>query len=319
MKNIGYQQNVMAIQHKLALMLVCVLASLHHTIQGCENVFLTAEMLTQSSHTALDLQKIISLFPHENTDKAIPYIPSIQEIITKISQLQNSQGLITDKQTKQLALDVLKIVIQATDNALSLINFQSKDYELGIILRHQNKILHIKMRELNQKSTWEYLTKSPAFNAAVACILTTLVIAGITYYFDVLDLGIYQAPPLPTGSIDNQTTIVYNKINVLLHKFLDPQDKAPLSMYIAESKKLREQLQLNPENNTTLIDVLNTVIESENRMDYGFGSMQQIKNDLFWVNILRKKNYYTSVFNQISQRNIDDMDFKQLWIDKGWI
>ncbi len=316
-KNISYRQNIIIIEKKLTLCFVMVLASFYHSLQACENVFSRAETVTQLSYSSLDIQKITFLCPNKND--ATPHIPSAEEIIIKISHLQNSQGLITNEQTKQQALDALQVTIQATNNALSLINFQSKDYELGLILRHQKQILHSKMRELNQESTWEHLTKSPAFNAAVAFTVTTLVIAGITYYFDILHEGTSHVPTLPTRPVDHETKIVYQKINVLLDKFLNPQDKDPLSMYVAESKKLREQLQLHPEDNAVLIDVLDTVIESENRMDCGFGSMQQIKNDLFWVNALRKKNYYTSVFNQISKRNIDNVDFKQLWIDKGWI
>ncbi len=318
MKNINYAVHTTKTRTKLALFFMFVVASFQ-TMQAYENVFSTAETLTQSYYSSHDIEKTTSLFAYKNIGQSTVYIPSTQEIIAQISQLQNSHGYITDKQTRQQAVDALDAAIKATFKALLQISSPSNDPELGIILRHQQQILRIKMSEINRESMLQSCTTSPTIHAAVAATMAIVVIAGITYYCNALHEEICHVPTLPTSPTDNETQIVYKKINVLLDKFLDPQDKAPLSLYITESKKLREELQLHAQDNAVLIDVLDTVIESENRMDYGFGSMQQIKNDLFWVNILCKKSYYTSVFNQISQRNISDMDFKQLWLDKGWI
>jgi hypothetical protein len=290
-----------------------------HCIQATNNNFRDIEYLIEWNYTYDEKTTIHTLLPIRFCfSPTAPSIASIQDILTYISSQQNAQGKIEDEETHKKSFDALQSILLSTNRSIAKIKVL-KNYKQEALLIELQQTIKKKIREINPLSTFEYLTQSPALNAGVACIITTAIIAGATYYFDLLDFDLHTKATIPTTSLNSSTSKAYARINVLLDQFLDPNDKSPLSMYIAESKKLRELLLENPIENAIVIDVLETVIESENRMDYGFKTKQQLENDLFWVNILFKRTYYTSVFHQISKREIDHIDFKQLWKDKGWM
>lgn len=335
MGNIRSKRNFIDITKKISLSILIVMAHFSYTIQASQNVYTTANTLTQESYNTPEMQNAIILLMNNNlVDATQQNIPSVEEIIAYVCKLQNTQGIIKNKKTKTKALEALNAAIQATDKALLIANSQSENevlecvitstqhHELIDLLNNQKRLLQQKIAELNKETIWSYFSKplTPYIAAGIAIALLTTGI-GTAYYYGYFNSHDSSQPIIFTGApLTKKREDAYEKIQYLLKKYHDPHDKDPLSNYMEPIKQLKNEF--DPVIDKPIIKALDTVIEAEIRQE------MLIKNIPFWLDIYIKQDDYINLFDEIARHNnsettktlnLKKIDYKQLWTDKGWM
>jgi hypothetical protein len=230
-----------------------------YAIQAQDNLIDTACLLTKASYVSAEMQKNVLIFmgkdPIENKIDSIKNIPSVEEIITKISQLQDKHGSIENLKIKKQALDALDTAIKAIEITILKIRLKYQEglaesatnLRLVDILSNQKKILQEKITELDGKSIWSYIAK-PSTTHVLAAFVLTMALGGAAYYYNFLkwekaDLNeeeqnralSLEESSMQTGS-KNLEHLHENpriKIRNIVAKFIDPHDKQHTSVVAA--------------------------------------------------------------------------------------
>jgi hypothetical protein len=337
MNSIHSRRNFTKIGKKIGLCLVFFIANFYHAMQACENLMTTVDILTKSSYTSSEMQKTVLLFTSDNATDTVQELPSVQEIITKVSQLQDQQGFINNDKLRKQAIDALATAIKATNNALSVAKLQHKNQDLEHLLpltihdkiidllNNQKKVLQKKVGELTKKSIWQHFAQPSTIHVLVALTITTVIITGITLYFDVFNLDASQDSKEPIiftgGPFNKKREALYAKIRTILTKFIDLNDKQHTTVYLNEAKTLLKEL--DPIEDHSVIEMINTFIESQNKMDELGPNPNKIKLLLqdpnYWITVNNKEAYYNKILVEIlnhdtnraktfTPKNIDLMD-----------
>lgn len=334
MKKIRSRGNFIKITKTISLSLIMFITNISCTMQTSEKLQTTVHTLTQESYNNSELQNSILFLMNDSLlDNTTHEIPSIDKIIARISHLQNPQGIIKNEKTKTIALNALNAALQATNNALLIANSQEKKealkhiipsahyHELINLLHNQKKLLQKKVDELNKKTIWSYIAK-PSTPYIAAGITIALLATGIgaAYYYGYFNSYDSSQPIVFTGApLSKKRKAAYEAVQHLLIKYHDPKDKDPLSNYMKPIAYLKNEF--DPVADKKMIDALDTVIEAEMRQEIC------LQNIPFWVNIYLKQNEYINLFNEVAHYNnfkatqsldLKKIDYRQLWIDKGW-
>lgn len=343
MKNMHIAKKFITLSKRITLCLSIILTISVYSTQACQELTIIANALTQESYSQSEKLDIMLLFANEagsNTKiDCLATIPTVQEIIERISLLEDSQSDIKNISIKKQSLKALQATINATDNALLLIYMQSYNIEssqllpatihdtLIEMLKKQKNILEEKVAQLNTQHIPTFLSPS-TMTYIITGIVIGMVITGVgaSYYYSLLDNAASEIPEDPiifTGIFDKKRNELYTRMSVILTKFVDPNDKQSTSVYLDEAKSVIQEL--DPINDAPIIEMLNTFIESQRRIEIGMFNKDFFDNARFWKDTHDKKSYYTKILTEILNHDPDkakvfipdDLDIRELLSHKN--
>lgn len=201
--------------NKTVAYLIMLMATCSYTIHTSTSTIDAANLLINASYSSPEIQKNLLSFVHKDItiyseSDMNENLPSIDEIVSKVSNLQNKHGFIENLQEEKAALQALQAAVKATDKvisfmqiknitdrAMSLINTENKNdtdslsYHLLMnskiieYLKKQRFILQNKINQLEQKATRSYFTNPSLTHIAIGVILTSAITGGIYYLYDI--------------------------------------------------------------------------------------------------------------------------------------
>ena len=298
---------------KIILILTVLTHNLFHAVSASQEALIAANSLIKVSYTSPEMQyDVISFINHDtivNRANADFIIPSTDEIVKKVSQLQNFQGYIENKTIREQAIKALKTAMRATKNAISITKLQTihineDDYHIPStknsilleVLKNKKDILQQKIDQLDQKSIWSYFAKpSTAYLIFGAAII--LAITGTAYYFHFNQSDPYNPLLYQTTPRQGETQLS-TETRKILTDFVDPHNESDGEIHYNNAKELLQKLQnsqdstINSIETVKVIEMINTFIEGYERKNvtvFG-GTPEQKSNREFWVSVYFDKN-----------------------------
>ena len=281
-----------------------------HAIETCESLLKAADQLTKASYTSVKMQQNALAFVQNNDHddiNAVQQLPSVTEIITKVSQLQDSNGLIEDLITRKLALRALNDAIKATDHAI----LQASNAELIDVLNNQKIALQDKIYQLKRKSLWLFLSK-PSTRPLLIATAVIIIATGTTHYYykfnEVIEEDFSATTPNLTSKDFEKP--VYIKLKQAMSNFFNENNrhKQDLLEYVQIAKDLIPQL--DPIKDANCIDLLNILITAPDKKNIG-GFFNGNRD--YWISIYKRRHHYNNIaahYMNVDPKSIElDMTF----------
>ncbi len=162
-------------------------------VTGQQSITEQAYHLIQTSYASQAAKNLVQKFMnqhnyYESTD--LTKIPSVAEILSTISQLQDPYGCIADKTLQEIVLDVLRATITATNNALEKIKNNRNDQSLSTTdaqiiesIQYQNKLLRIQFTKIKHRSLQSYLM-APSTWYMIGTVIALISLSSFLYYYN---------------------------------------------------------------------------------------------------------------------------------------
>lgn len=285
--------------------LITLCMTMHlQAMESTQDLLHTADMLTQQSYATPTMRtSLLRFLGHEipatidatdNQTNAMP-MPSVNEIVNKVSLLQNQHGIIEREVTKKQAVAALRAALHATKIAIKKAYQRHKenflqvsfDTQLISILRNQQETITIKIDQLEQKTIWQHLTSKPALYLATGAVM--IAAGGAAYYYYQLQQQAAQKNIKPVvlqdfNTLSSDKKLVYHTLGKELLLLLDLNHKYHPTVHLDVIQSTLSQL--DPEVDKDLIEILQTILEAQTKLEVNFS------NTLYWAGIWNKRERY---------------------------
>ena len=311
----------------IILIFAFLINSQFHANSTSQDATVTANSLIKVSYTSPEMQNNVITFINDNAllhrSNTNFIIPSVDEILIKVSELQNFQGCIEDAVVKKQALTALATATRATKNAISITEMQAvqvsdSDYHIPSvhnnmtlkILQSKEALLQQKINELNQKSIWSYFAKpSNAYLMFGAAVI--LAITGAAYYLHFTHEEPYDHSLYVTAPKQGESQLSAHTREILTD-FVDPQNKTNGLTHYNNAKELLEELKnsqeptINSVDTQKVVEMVETFIEGYEKRDVRIPSMKEMLKDKpsnfkFWYEVYKnKREDYQETISEIT-------------------
>jgi|GEM_PF-3380522 len=286
----------------IILILAILIHNQFHAFSPSQETNKTANTLIKASYTSSEMQGDVMSFINDNDDinrmNTRFIIPSIDEIIKKVSQLQGPQGSIEDSATRKQAIKALKTAIKATRNAISIVELQAirineNDYHIPStkndtlleILRSKINLLQQKLDQLDQKPIWSYFAK-PSTAYLVFGTAIIVAITGAAYFHHFTYKEPYDHSSYTFNSREGEAHIS-TQVRKTLTDFVDPHNNINGKTHYNDAKKLLQNLKKSEETTINavatpkVVEMIETFIEGYEKRDVVAPKLKDISFDFF--------------------------------------
>lgn len=296
-----------------------------------ENISDYAEKMIKNAYLRSITNQDFALFHGEQkiiAKKKDMFIPTTQEIVTKVGSLQDEYGKIQHQQAKELALQALQASDQAITKALKKLNSKSKKNllaaefhaKVAAYMQAQQTIIQIKIKRISNSAVWQHLTDNARLYLATGLVIAA---GGLTAYY-------YLHQPATLKKIHEFTNSgitpanVYKRLSVELLQLLDLNHKFHPMVHL---DTIRESIgKLNPETDKDLMELLEVIAQAQDRQP-----VDSFVNLPFWAKVgLNRNRYIATIINLLNSDaevkskapngiawTADDIDFQKIMSEKN--